>query len=36
MKSDKCSELVYNLYDKKDYVAHVRLLKLALNHGLIL
>ena len=27
MKSDKCSELVYNLYDKQDYVAHVRLLK---------
>ena len=36
MKIDKCSKLVCNLYDKKDLVAHVRSLKQALNHGLIL
>ena len=36
MKIDKCSKLVCNLYDKKDYVVHVRSLKQALNHGLIL
>ena len=36
MKIDKCSKLVCNLYDKKDYVVHIRSLKQALNHGLIL
>ena len=36
MKIDKCNKLVCNLYDKKDYVVHIRSLKQALNHGLIL
>ena len=36
MKINKCSNLVCNLYDKNNYVAHIRSLKQALNHGLIL
>ena len=36
MKIDKCNKLVRNLYDKKKYVVHIRPLKQALNHGLIL
>ena len=36
MKIDKCKKLVSNLYDKNDYVVHIRSLKQALNHGLIL
>ena len=36
MKNDKCNKLVCNLYDKKNYVAHIRSLKQALNHRLIL
>ena len=36
MKVDKCKKLVCNLYDKKSYVVHIRSLKQALNHGLIL
>ena len=36
MKIDKCKKLVCNLYDKKSYVVHIRSLKQALNHGLIL
>ena len=36
MKIDKCNRLVCNLYDKKNYVVHIRSLKQALNHGLIL
>ena len=36
MKIDKCNKLVCNLHDKKSYVAHIRSLKQALNHGLIL
>ena len=36
MKINKCSKLVCNLYDKKNYVVHTKLLKQALNHGLIL
>ena len=36
MKIYKCSKLVCNLYDKKDYVVHIKSLKQALNHGLIL
>ena len=35
MKINKCSKLVCNLYDKNNYVVHVRLLKQALDHGLI-
>ena len=34
MKINKCSKLVCNLYDKKN--VHIRSLKQALNHGLIL
>ena len=36
MKINKCSKVVCNLYDKKNYVIHIRSLKQALNHGLIL
>ena len=36
MKIDKCDKLVCNLYDKKNYVVHIRSLKQALSHGLIL
>ena len=36
MKIDKCKKLVFNLYDKKDYFVHIRSLKQALNHGLLL
>ena len=36
MKIDKCKKLVYNLYNKKKYVVHIKSLKQALNHGLIL
>ena len=36
MKIDKCSKLVCNLYDKNNYVVHIRSLKQALNRGLIL
>ena len=32
----KCNKLVCNVYDKKNYVVHIRALKQALNHGLIL
>ena len=34
MKVNKCKKLVCNLYDKKDYVDHITLLKQALNHEL--
>ena len=36
MKMNKCSKLLCNLYDKKDYVVHIRSLKQALDHGLTL
>ena len=36
MKINKCNKLVCNLYDKKNYVVHIRALKEALNHGLVL
>ena len=36
MKIGTCKKLVYNLYDKKNYVFHMRSLKQVLNHGLIL
>ena len=35
MKIKKCNKLASNLYDKKEYVVHIRALKQALNHGLI-
>ena len=36
MKIDKCKKLVCNLYNKKSYVVHIRSLKQALHHELIL
>ena len=36
MKINNCSKLVHNLYDKNNYVFHMRSLKQALDHGLIL
>ena len=36
MKIDKCNKLVCNLCDKKNYVIHIRSLKQALSHKLIL
>ena len=36
MKIGKCKKLVCDLYDQKSYVVHIRSLKQALNHGLIL
>ena len=35
-KIEKCNKLVYNIYDKNNYVVQIRALKEALNHGLIL
>ena len=35
-KIKKVEKLVTNLYDKNEYVIHIRNLKQALNHGLIL
>ena len=35
MKIKNCSNLVCNLYDKKEYVIHMRALKQAFNHELI-
>ena len=35
MKISKCNKLVCNLYDKSNYVIHIRTLKQALNNGLI-
>ena len=36
MKINKCSKLVCNLYEKNNYFVHIRSLKQALDHGLIL
>ena len=36
MNIKKVGKLVANLYDKKERVVHVRNLKQALNHGLVL
>ena len=36
MKINKCDKLPCNLHDKKNYVVHIRSLKQALDHGLIL
>ena len=33
---NKCNKLVCNFYDKNNYVVHIRSLKQALDHGLIL
>ena len=34
MEVNGCKKLIYNLYDKKEYVDHISSLKQALNHGL--
>ena len=34
MEINKCKKLACNLYDKKDYVVHIRALKQALLHDL--
>ena len=34
MEVNKCKNLVWNLFNKKKYVAHINALKQALNHGL--
>ena len=36
MKIEKVEKLVANLHNKKEYVLHIRNLKQALNHGLLL
>ena len=36
LETEKCNKLVCNVYDKKNYVVHIRPLKQELNHGLIL
>ena len=36
MKIEKVGKLVANLHDKEEYVIHIRNLKQALKHGLIL
>ena len=36
MQVNKCDKLLCNLYSKNNYVIHIRSLKQALNHGLIL
>ena len=35
-KIGKCDKLVWDFYDKKNYVVHIKALKQALNHGLLL
>ena len=36
MKINKCSKLVFMVHDNENYVVHIRVLKQALNNGLIL
>ena len=36
MKIEKVEKLVSNLHDRTEYVIHIRNLKQALNHGLVL
>ena len=35
-KTKKCNKLVCHIQDKENYIVHIRALKQALNHGLIL
>ena len=35
MKINKCNKFLCNLYDRKNYIAQVRILKQALDHGLV-
>ena len=34
-KIEKCNKLVCDFHEKKNYVVHIKVLKQALNHGLI-
>ena len=36
MEIGKIKQHLVNLYDKKEYILHIRTLKQALNHGLVL
>ena len=36
MEINKCNKLLCNLCDKNNYPVHTRMLKQALNHGLVL
>ena len=36
LKIEKVGKLITNLHDKKEYVIHIRNLKQALNHGVVL
>ena len=36
MRINRCNKLICNLSDKNKYVVHIKSLKQALNHGLIL
>ena len=36
MEIQKVEKLVLNLHDETEYVIHIRNLKLAINHGLVL
>ena len=36
MKTEKVKKFVVNLHDKTEYVIHIKNLKQALNHGLVL
>ena len=36
MEIEKVEKLVTNLYDKTEYVIHIKNLKQALNHGFVL
>ena len=36
MKAYRCEKVICTFYDKKSYVAHIRSLQQALNHGLML
>ena len=36
MKINKCDKLICDLYNKNKYVFQIKLLKQALNHGLLL
>ena len=35
MKINKCNKLVCNLYDKSNYIVHIRSFKQALDHGIV-
>ena len=36
MKIEKATKLVGNFHDKTEYVVHIRTVRQALNHGLVL